>query len=248
MIEDSPANYDGRKEGLRILLVGEDNSMIEILSAALKSAGYRVYPAVNGKESLRKFQSVRPDLILLDLYLPDMDGKQVLQRLREWTAAPIIVMSVRQEESEKIACLDTGADDYVTKPFSMGELLARLRAALRRAFGRTEVFQTGELKLDFYRREVFVGNQKVKLTATEFDLLKLLATHAGAVRTHYQLVHALWGSSQYQDVVHLLRVTVSNLRRKLECEAGIVRHIVTEPGVGYRLRDDYDCFQASESL
>jgi two-component system KDP operon response regulator KdpE len=248
MIEDSPANYDNRKEGLRILLVGEDNSMLEILSVALKSAGYRVYPAGNGKESLRKFQSVRPDLILLDLYLPDMDGKHVLQRLREWTAAPIIVMSVRQEESEKIACLDTGADDYVTKPFSMGELLARLRAALRRAFGRTEVFQAGELKLDFYRREVFVGNQKVKLTATEFDLLKLLATHAGAVRTHHQIVHALWGSSQYQDVVHLLRVTVSNLRRKLECEAGIVRHIVTEPGVGYRLRDDYDCFQASESL
>jgi two-component system KDP operon response regulator KdpE len=248
MIEDSPANDDRRKEGLRILLIGKDNSMIEILSAALKSAGYGVYPVGTGKESLRKFQSVRPDLILLDLPLPERDGKQVLQRLREWTTAPIIVMSVRQEESEKIACLDTGADDYVTKPFSMGELLARLRAALRRVFGRSEVFRAGELKLDFYRREVFVGNEKVKLTATEYDLLKLLATHAGAVRTHYQLVHALWGSSQYQDVVHLLRVTVSNLRRKLEGDAGIVRHIVTEPGVGYRLRDDYDCFQARGSL
>ena len=245
--EDSPANDQRRKEGLRILLAGDDNSMIEILSAALKSAGYGVYPVGTGKESLRNFQSVRPDLILLDLHLPDMDGKKVLQRLREWTTAPIIVMSVRQEESEKIACLDTGADDYITRPFGVGELLARLRAALRRAFGRTEVFQVGDLKLDFYRREVFVGNEKVKLTATEYDLLKLLATHAGAVRTHYQLVHELWGSSQYQDVVHLLRVTVSNLRRKLECEAGILGHIVTEPGVGYRLRAD-DCFQARASL
>jgi len=248
MIEDSAANDKKRKEGLRILLVGEDGSVIEILSAALTSAGYTVYQVGTGKESLRKFQSVRPDLILLDLYLPDMDGKQALRRLREWTVAPIIVMSVRQEESEKIACLDTGADDYVTKPYSMGELLARLRAALRRAFGRTEVFQAGELRLDFYRREVFVGNEKVKLTATEYDLLKLLATHAGAVRTHYQLVHELWGSSQYQDVVHLLRVTVSNLRRKLESDAGIVRHIVTEPGVGYRLRADCDSLQARESL
>jgi two-component system KDP operon response regulator KdpE len=119
----------------------------------------------------------------------------------------------------------------------MGELLARLRAALRRAFGtpRTEVFRTGDLKLDFSRREVFVGNERVKLTATEYDLLKLLASHAGTVRTHYQLIHELWGTTQYQDVVHLLRVTVSNLRRKLECDPGFARHIVTEPGVGYRL-------------
>jgi two-component system KDP operon response regulator KdpE len=236
MIENSPT-LEMKKEDLRILLVGDDNSMIEILGVALKSAGYRVYPVGTGKEALRKFQFARPDLILLDLYLPDMDGKQVLLNLREWTTAPIIVMSVRQEESEKIACLDTGADDYVTKPFTMGELLARLRAALRRAFGtpRTEVFIAGDLKLDFSRREVFVGSEKVKLTATEYDLLKLLASHAGVVRTHYQLIHELWGTTQYQDVVHLLRVTVSNLRRKLEFDPGIARHILTEPGVGYRL-------------
>jgi two-component system KDP operon response regulator KdpE len=237
MIDTSPPLHEVKKEGLRILLVGDDNSMIGILTAALKSAGYRVYPVGSGKEALRKFQFARPDLILLDLYLPDMDGKQVLLSLREWTTAPIIVMSVRQEESEKIACLDTGADDYLTKPFSMGELLARLRAALRRAFGtpRAEVFTAGELKLDFSRREVFVANEKVKLTATEYDLLKLLASHAGVVRTHYQLIHELWGATQYHDVVHLLRVTVSNLRRKLENDSGIVRYIVTEPGVGYRL-------------
>jgi two-component system KDP operon response regulator KdpE len=246
-IEDSPANAEIKEQGVRILLVGADNSTIEMLSGTLKSAGYDVYPAGTGKEGLRKFQSVRPDLILLDLHLRDMDGKQVLQRLRECTSAPIIVLSVQQEESEKIACLDCGADDYVTKPLAIGELLARLRAALRRAFGKTDVFQAGDLKLDFYRREVFIGNEKIKLTATEYDLLKLLATHAGAVRTHYQLVHELWGTTQYQDVVHLLRVTVSNLRRKLECEAGILGHIVTEPGVGYRLRAD-DCFQARASL
>jgi two-component system KDP operon response regulator KdpE len=237
VVESSSISNQSAKQRLRILLVGDDDSMIEILSTALKSAGYTVYPVGTGREALRTFQSARPDLILLDLYLPDMDGRQVLLHLREWTTAPIIVMSVQQEESEKIACLDTGADDYVTKPFTIGELLARLRAALRRAFGtpRKEVFTAGDLKLDFNRREVFVGNEKVKLTATEYDLLKLLASHAGTVRTHYQLIHELWGTTQYQDVVHLLRVTVSNLRRKLECDPGLARHILTEPGVGYRL-------------
>jgi two-component system KDP operon response regulator KdpE len=237
MIENSPANDDMKKDGLRILLVGDDDAMIEILNTALKSAGYKVYAVGTGSEALRKFQFARPDLILLDLYLPDMQGRQVLLHLRKWTTAPIIVMSTQQEEAEKIACLDTGADDYLTKPFSMGELLARLRAALRRAFGipRAEVFTAGDLKLDFSRREVFVANEKVKLTATEYDLLKLLASHGGAVRTHYQLIHELWGTTQYQDVVHLLRVTVSNLRRKLDSDSGVVRRIVTEPGVGYRL-------------
>ena len=154
-----------------------------------------------------------------------MDGKQVLRRLREWTTTPIIVMSVRHEESEKIACLDTGADDYLTKPFTMGELLARLRAALRRAFGtpRSEVFLAGDLKVDFSRREVFIANEPVKLTATEYDLLKVLISHAGLVRTHYQLIHELWGTTQYQDAVHLLRVTVSNLRRKLVCDPRTLR-------------------------
>jgi len=237
MIENNPVLSQCRKDGLRVLLVGDDASMVDSLGTALNSAGYRVYRVGTGKDALRRFQFARPDLILLDLPLPDFDGKQALQHLREWTNAPIIVLSVRQEESEKIACLDTGADDYVTKPFTMGELWARLRAALRRAFGtpRTAVFTAGDLRLDFSRREVFVGNEKIKLTATEYDLLKLLASHAGMVRTHYQLIHDLWGTTRYQDVVHLLRVTVSNLRRKLDCDPGVIRHIVTEPGVGYRL-------------
>jgi len=216
----------------------------------LQRAGYSIYAVATGDEALRQFPLARPDLTLLDLFLPDMDGKQVLRRLREWTTTPIVVMSVRDGESEKIACLDGGADDYLTKPFTMGELLARLRAALRRAFGtpRSDVFTAGGLKVDFSRREVFVGNEQVKLTATEYDLLKVLASHAGLVRTHYQLIHELWGTTQYQDAAHLLRVTVSNLRRKLVCDPRVLRYIVTEPGVGYRLRSDAEWTQARESL
>ncbi|MFZ0592322.1 MAG: response regulator transcription factor [Bryobacteraceae bacterium] len=238
------------REGPRILLVDDEKSMQDILSVTLQPAGYTLYPASSGEEALQKFQLAQPDLILLDLFLPDMDGKQVLRRLREWTTTPIIVMSVRHEESEKIACLDTGADDYLTKPFTMGELLARLRAALRRAFGipRSDVFAAGDLKVDFNRREVFVGHEQVKLTATEYDLLKVLVRHAGLVRTHYQLIHELWGTTQYQDAVHLLRVTVSNLRRKLVRDPRPFRYVVTEPGVGYRLRTDSDWTQAREGL
>jgi two-component system KDP operon response regulator KdpE len=237
MLESNPVPRQIKRDGLRVLLISDDASRIDVLADALISAGYRVYKAGTKKDALQRFQFARPDLILLDLHLPHVQGKQVLLRLRESTNVPIIVMSVRQDESEKIACLDTGADDYLTKPFTMGELLARLRAALRRAFGtpRNQVFEAGDLKLDFSRREVFVGDEQIKLTATEYDLLKLLASHAGMVRTHYQLIHELWGTTQYQDVVHLLRVTVSNLRRKLDCDRGIVRHIVTETGVGYRL-------------
>lgn len=229
-------------KGPRILLIDDEVSIQDILSLTLKPAGYHLYPVGSGHEALKAFQSTRPELILLDLFLPDMDGKDVLQRLRKQTTSPIIVMSVRHEESEKIACLDAGADDYITKPFTMGELLARLRAALRRAFGSqsNEVFKAGDLRVDFGRREVFVGDEQVHLTATEYDLLKVLVRHAGLVRTHFQLIHEIWGTTQYQDAVHLLRVTVSNLRRKLVCDPQVLRRIVTEPGVGYRLRTELD--------
>ena len=238
------------RKGPRILLIDDERSMQDILSVTLSPAGYSIYPASTGEEALRIFESARPELILLDLFLPDMDGRDVLKRMREWTSTPIIVMSVRHEESEKIACLDAGADDYLTKPFTMGELLARLRAALRRAFGsaRIEIFKTGNLKVDFNRREVFVSDDQVKLTATEYDLLKILVHHAGLVRTHHQLIRELWGHTQYQDAVHLLRVTVSNLRRKLLCDPRFLRYIVTEPGVGYRLRVDTDWIQTREAL
>jgi two-component system, OmpR family, KDP operon response regulator KdpE len=236
-------------KGPRILLIDDERSMQDVLSVTLGPAGYSVYPASTAEEGLRIFESARPELILLDLFLPDMDGKDVLKRLRERTSTPIVVMSVRHEESEKIACLDAGADDYLTKPFTMGELLARLRAALRRAFGsaRIESFKTGNLKVDFNRREVFVGDDQIKLTATEYDLLKILVHHAGLIRTHYQLIRELWGHTQYQDAVHLLRVTVSNLRRKLLCDPRFLRYIVTEPGVGYRLRADTDWIQTREA-
>ena len=226
------------RERLRILLVQQEQPVPEVLSGTLRAEGYQLCAAGSAKEALEKFQFVQPDLILMELDMPDMDGKQVLERLRECTTTPIIVMSVEHEESEKIACLDAGADDYLTKPFTMGELLARLRAALRRAFGipRSEVFKTGRLKVDFSQRTVFVGNEPVKLTATEYALLKVLASHAGLVRTHHQLIHEVWGTTQYQDAVHLLRVTVSNLRRKLVRDPRSDRLILTESGIGYKLR------------
>jgi two-component system KDP operon response regulator KdpE len=235
-ITNKPATEVAR-DPLRVLFVQDRNPVPENFDTVLQSAGYQLFPVCTGREALQKFQILRPDLILLQLNLSDMDGRQVLQRLRESTTIPIVVLSVRHEESEQIHCLDAGADDYVTKPFTMGELLARLRAALRRAFGipRNEVFKTGSLTVDFSRRTVFVWDTQVRLTATEYALLKVLASHAGTVKTHYQLIHEVWGTMQYQDAVHLLRVTVSNLRRKLVCDAPL---IVTEAGIGYRLRGD----------
>jgi len=238
--ESTSARGHAGGERLRILLVDHENSMLDILGVALRSAGYNLYPAYTGEDALRKYQSTQPGLILLDLMLPDMDGKDLLRRLRKWTSAPIVVMSARNEEAEIIACLDSGADDYLTKPFTLGELLARIRAALRRAFGgmQSEVFTTGDLRVDCTRREVFVGHERVALTATEYHLLNALVRYAGHVRTHHQLIHEVWGSTQYQDAVHLLRVTVSNLRRKLASDSRSLLPIVTEPGVGYRLRSD----------
>ena len=159
--EDTFACEHAENERLRILLVDDENSTLDILSVALKSAGYSLYPASSGEDALRKYQSARPELILLDLFLPDMDGKDLLRRLRNWTSAPILVMSARNEEAEIIACLDAGADDYLTKPVALGELLARIRAALRRAFGgpQSEAFTAGDLRVDFDRREVFVGQR-----------------------------------------------------------------------------------------
>jgi two-component system KDP operon response regulator KdpE len=249
-IRNSPAPFETERERLRILLVDNEKSTTDILGVTLQSAGYNVYPASTGDEALRRFRGARPDLVLLELRLPDMDGKQVLRCLREWTTMPIIMMSARHEEEEKIACLDIGADDYITKPFIIGELLARLRAALRRAFGipRSEVFTAGVLKMDFVRREVMVGSQGVRLTATEYDLLKVLAIHAGSVRTHDQLIHEVWGATRHRDAVHVLRVTVGNLRRKLMADSAMLCPIVTEAGVGYRLQPGSDGAQAREAL
>jgi two-component system KDP operon response regulator KdpE len=187
---------------------------------------------------LLNFPFARPDLIVLNLGVPDANGKQILRQLRDWTSAPIIVVSAESEELQKIEFLDIGADDYLTKPLKIGEFLARLRAASRRSFGvpRGEIFRSGGLEVDFSRREVRVQQRQVKLTATEYDLLKVLAGHAGQVQSHYRLIHEVWGGTQYQDALHLLRVTVCNLRRKLLAGSRLPCHILTEPGIGYKLR------------
>jgi two-component system, OmpR family, KDP operon response regulator KdpE len=227
------------KRGPRVLLVDDEESIQQTLGIVLPPAGYTVYPVRHGEEALRRVQLVRPDLILLDLGLPDMDGKEVIRHLREREITPIIVISVRDEESEKIISLDTGANDYVTKPFTVGELLARMRAALRSVSGaQNDIFTVDDLRVDLGRREVFVGGTQVNVTATEYDLLKVLIHHAGKVRMHHQLIHELWGGTQYQDAVHLLRVTLSHLRRKIHLDPMKRRYIVTEPGAGYRLRTE----------
>ena len=225
------------KRGPRVLLVDDEESSLGMLSAVLPRAGYTVYPFRNGNDALRRVQSIRPDLILLDFGRLDIDGKQVIRRLRECAIAPIIVISACDEESEKIGALDMGAHDYITKPFSVPELLARLRATLRSVSAtQADVFVVNDLKVDLGRREVFVGETPVRLTATEYDLLKILIHHAASVRTHSQLIHELWGGTQYQDAVHLLRVTLSHLRRKLQPNPVGPDHILTQAGVGYRLR------------
>ena len=230
-------------EKLRILLVDDKTSAIDTFGGALKSAGYSLCHADNGTEALLRCQSDRPHLILLYPSLPDVDGKEHIRQFRKWTSAPIFVISAVDEESEIIACLDLGADYYVKKPIAPGELLARVRAALRKTFGtaQDEVFTAGDLTVNFNRREVFVGHQQVRLTATEYQLLNVMVRHAGVVRTHFQLIHEVWGTTQYQDAVHLLRVTVSNLRRKVASDSLGHIPIVTEPGVGYRLRSDSTC-------
>jgi len=179
----------------------------------------------------------RPDLIILDLGLPDLDGVEVTRQLREWTHIPIIVLSVREQETDKIMALDAGADDYLTKPFSSGELMARMRAALRHTLQTTSepIFETDNLKVDLTRRLVSVGNEDISLTPTEYDLLRILVQNAGRVITHRQLLRQVWGNA-YENEAHLLRVNMSNLRRKIEPDPTRPRYIITEPGVGYRLR------------
>ncbi len=224
-------------QGPRVLLIDDEQPIQQTLGVVLPAAGYKVYQARNGKEALHTIYSVRPDLILLDLSLPDMDGKEVIRHLREWAITPIIVICARQEESEKVISLDNGAHDYLTKPFTIPELLARMRATLRSVSAtRDDVFAVDDLRVDLGRREVFVGETPVKLTATEYDLMKVLIHHAGNVRTHHQLIRELWGGTHYQDAVHLLRVTLSHLRRKLRSDVIKPSYIVTEPGVGYRLK------------
>jgi len=225
------------ENGPRILVVDDEKAIRRFLKTSLTANGYTVVEAVNGAEALVAVVNNRPDAVILDLGLPDMEGTEVTARLREWTTLPIIILSVRGQESDKITALDAGADDYLTKPFSVGELMARIRVVLRRAArsGQPEsVFTTAELTVDLARRLVQVRGQDVQLTPTEYDLLRTLVNHAGRVLTHQFLLREVWGMG-YEAEAHLLRVNISNLRRKLELDPARPRYILTEPGVGYRL-------------
>lgn len=221
---------------VRVLVVDDERPIRRFLNASL-SGQYKVLEAATGEETLAITVSGRPDIIILDLGLPDMDGVEVTRCLREWTQIPIIVVSVRDREEDKIAALDAGADDYLTKPFGAGELMARLRVVLRRAAlpDLAPVFSDRDLIVDFAHREVTACGQYVSLTPTEYDILRVMILHAGKVLTHQQLVQAVWGTS-YEADAHLLRVNISNLRRKIEANPARPLYIVTEPGVGYRLK------------
>jgi two-component system, OmpR family, KDP operon response regulator KdpE len=221
----------------RILVVDDERAIRRLLNVTLTANSYQIYEAERGQAAIEAVMLHRPDLMILDLGLPDMDGVDVVHAVREWSQIPILVLSVRDQESQKIAALDAGADDYLTKPFGVGELMARLRVALRRTSGDalTPVVTSGELEVDLTRRLVRLAGAEVQLTPTEYDLLRNLIQHVGRVLTHRQLLQAVWGKG-YSDEMHLLRVNISNLRRKLEPEPSRPRYIITEPGVGYRLR------------
>jgi two-component system KDP operon response regulator KdpE len=226
------------EQGPRVLVIDDERPIRRLLRSVLSAHGYSVHEAANGAEALQQVRIVRPDVIILDLGLPDVDGVEVTRSLRAWVQTPIIALSVRESESDKISMLDAGADDYLTKPFGAGELLARIRAALRRA-SRLEngpVLKAGDLRVDLELREVHVGERTVQLTPTEYELLKILISHSGRVLTHGQLVNEVWGGLHYEDAVHLLRVNISNLRHKLETDNTRSSYIITEAGVGYRLR------------
>jgi len=226
--------------GPRVLVIDDEVAIRRFLRSSLAAHGYSVHEAPSGEEALQVVPAIRPDVIILDLGLPGISGTEVTKCLREWTQIPIIILSVEGDESAKIAALDAGADDYLTKPFGTGELLARIRATLRRATKPEDgpVFVTGDLTVDLSGRLVRLHDVEVQLTPTEYSLLKTLVIHANKLLTHRQLVREVWGGAHYEDAQHLLRVNISNLRRKLETDPARPQYIVTEPGVGYRLRTE----------
>jgi two-component system KDP operon response regulator KdpE len=224
------------ENGLRILVVDDEAPIRRYLRVALGAQGYTVLEAAGGREALEAVPAQRPDLIILDLGLPDIDGVEVARRLREWSQTPIIILSVREAEEDKIAALDAGADDYLVKPFGTGELMARIRVVMRRQANVADepVLQAGTLRMDLPRRAVTVADREITLTPTEYDLLRILMQNAGKVLTHRQLLRTVWGNA-YESEQHLLRVNISNLRHKLEPNPSQPAFIHTEPGVGYRL-------------
>lgn len=223
--------------GLKILIVDDERAIRRFLRASLTAHGYTVQEAVSGEEAMKLLTDEHPDLLILDVGLSDINGIEVTRQLREWSEIPVIILSVRDQEGDKIAALDAGADDYLTKPFGVGELLARIRVALRRAAkpASDPIFQADELVVDFTRRVVMLKDNEISLTPIEYDLLRALVQNAGKVMTHRQLIRAVWGAG-YEEESHLLRVNISNLRHKIEPDPTQPRFILTEPGVGYRFR------------
>jgi two-component system KDP operon response regulator KdpE len=224
---------------LRVLIVDDEAAIRRFLHAALTAHHFQAFEAATGQDALSGVIAHRPDILILDLGLPDMEGIEVTRRLREWSKIPIIILSVREHEHDKIAALDAGADDYLTKPFGIGELLARMRVALRRASipGLEPVFTTGDLTVDLGRRLVMAAGHEVQLTPTEYDLLRVLVIHAGKVLTHRQLLKEVWGAHGVEQTANL-RVYMTQLRHKLEQDPTQPRLLLTEPGVGYRLKTE----------
>lgn len=225
----------GAKPEIAVLVIDDEPQIRRLLRVTLEAQGYAVTDAATGKDGIIQAAQSRPEIILLDLGLPDLDGVEVLKRIREWSRVPVIILSVRDREDDKVAALDAGADDFVTKPFSSGELLARLRTTLRRSQPQTaqSVFRSGDIEVDLANRLVHKNGQEIKLTPTEYALLRLLVVHAGKVLTHRQLLTEVWGPNSVEQTQYL-RVHIAHLRNKLEDDAAQPKFILTEPAVGYR--------------
>ncbi len=218
----------------------DEPQMRRFLRITLQGHGYRLIEAATGRDGLTEAATRNPDAVLLDLGLPDIDGLEVTRQLREWSQVPVIVLSAREQEEDKIKALDAGADDYLTKPFGAGELLARIRVALRhRALQQSgsaeSLFVLGDLKVDLLKRQVLLDDREIHLTPIEYKLLSVLVRHAGKVMTHNQLLKEVWGSA-YVDQTHYLRIYMAQLRHKLEADPARPRFLINEPGIGYRLK------------
>lgn len=223
----------------RVLLVDDEAAIVRFLRPALEANDFEIISAGTAAEAIKRVAADSPDIVLLDLGLPDGDGKDVIRRAREWSDVPIIVLSAREREAEKIESLDLGADDYVNKPFNIGELMARMRTALRHRMQRkaeVPVLRIGDLEIDAVRHRVARAGSELKLTPKEFELLSFLARHAGRVVTHRQILAAVWGPAHTEDTQYL-RVYVGQLRQKIEAKADEPRIILTEPGIGYRIAE-----------
>jgi two-component system KDP operon response regulator KdpE len=223
----------------RVLVVDDESAILRFLKPALEANGYEMASAGTVAEAAQRIAADAPDIVVLDLGLPDGDGKDVIRRVREWSDVPIIVLSARDREAEKIEALDLGADDFVNKPFGVGELLARMRTALRHRMQRqaeTPILTAGDVEIDNLRHRVTRAGEEIKLTPKELDLLTFLARHSGKVLTHRQILTAVWGPAHTEDTQYL-RVYIGHLRQKLEADADDPRIIVTEPGVGYRVAE-----------